>query len=121
MGILVDLCLKDNPKGVLKICLEFFRMCVAQIEDDRFLTHDKIFRPLLKLLKCSIGEESIDEDNENEEGGSGGGWRKTRIDLEEELCGLMCAVCGRIKNAPEVIGMFLSERRVDSSLGPIHP
>ncbi|KAH8923993.1 hypothetical protein BT69DRAFT_1280959 [Atractiella rhizophila] len=112
---LVRLCLADRPKGSKAAAVRFFARAVSEVDDERFLVHDKVHRPLVRLIRACVTP-----DRTGEEKGGEGGWMTADPEYEEDLVELMCGVCGKIKALPEVLVIFMTEKKGDNKRKPDH-
>jgi hypothetical protein len=96
---LVRLCLPDLPRGIKGEVIRLFSNLLVLL-DERFIVHNAVHKPLVKLLRSCVEPED----------GDSGGWRTADPEYEEDLVDLMCHVCSRIKGSPELVVIFLNDR-----------
>ncbi|KAG0211465.1 hypothetical protein BGX33_004307 [Mortierella sp. NVP41] len=97
LGKLVNHAEKDLPKGLTGETIRTFAGMINLL-DDRFLVHNSVHKPTVKLLRncCAPGTELLEDGNE---------------DYHEDLVDLMYILCSKIHGYPELLNIFFYDRQ----------
>ncbi|KAF9911150.1 hypothetical protein EC991_004704 [Linnemannia zychae] len=95
LGKLVNLAEKDQPKGLTGETIRTFAGMINLL-DDRFLVHNSVHKPTVKLLRTCCGPGTEFEENE---------------DYHEDLVDLMYILCSKIHGYPELLNIFFYDRQ----------
>ncbi|KAF9323961.1 hypothetical protein BGZ91_003242, partial [Linnemannia elongata] len=95
LGKLVNLAEKDQPKGLTGETIRTFAGMINLL-DDRFLVHNSVHKPIVKLLRTCCGPGTEFEENE---------------DYHEDLVDLMYILCSKIHGYPELLNIFFYDRQ----------
>ncbi|KAF9123369.1 Guanosine-diphosphatase [Mortierella sp. 14UC] len=95
LGKLVNLAEKDQPKGLAGETIRTFAGMINLL-DDRFLVHNSVHKPTVKLLRTCCGPGTEFEENE---------------DYHEDLVDLMYILCSKIHGYPELLNIFFYDRQ----------
>ncbi|KAK3844126.1 MAG: Retinoic acid induced 16-like protein-domain-containing protein [Linnemannia gamsii] len=95
LGKLVNLAEKDQPKGLTGETIRTFAAMINLL-NDRFLVHNSVHKPTVKLLRTCCGPGTEFEENE---------------DYHEDLVDLMYILCSKIHGYPELLNIFFYDRQ----------
>ncbi|KAG0274150.1 hypothetical protein BGZ95_010058 [Linnemannia exigua] len=95
LGKLVNLAEKDQPKGLTGETIRTFAGMINLL-NDRFLVHNSVHKPTVKLLRTCCGPGTEFEENE---------------DYHEDLVDLMYILCSKIHGYPELLNIFFYDRQ----------
>lgn len=95
LGKLVNLAEKDQPKGLTGETIRTFAGMINLL-DDRFLVHNSVHKPTVKLLRTCCGPGTEFEENEG---------------YHEDLVDLMYNLCSKIHGYPELLNIFFYDRQ----------
>ncbi|KAF9921155.1 hypothetical protein FBU30_008857 [Linnemannia zychae] len=95
LGKLASLAEKDQPKGLTGETIRTFAGMINLL-DDRFLVHNSVHKPTVKLLRNCCGPGTEFEENE---------------DYHEDLVDLMYILCSKIHGYPELLNIFFYDRQ----------
>ncbi|KDN40867.1 hypothetical protein K437DRAFT_295735 [Tilletiaria anomala UBC 951] len=122
LGTLVQLSEDDKPAGIKKEVIRAFANLTILL-DERFLYRQAVHQAILRLMSTCIGDEDEDELMDeaewmlmDEERASARFAKSAGVqgqDYEEDLVDLLCHICSRVRNAPELLSIFLKPKRVN--------
>ncbi|KAM0756023.1 hypothetical protein T439DRAFT_376284 [Meredithblackwellia eburnea MCA 4105] len=100
---LVALAAPDNPQGVRKAVVLFFRQTIGSLKDG-FLVPSAVHRPLLKLLRSCVEKDASVSFRE-----------------EEVVVELVCQICESIEQRPDLLTIFFHEASSQDLKRKDHP